>query len=77
MLFLRQQSEAHDFETALLECGRYGFIQIENMRGGKLQTDVLNTDLYRGFAGFYEEALTSGAALVYYPHEGTADGDAA
>ena len=60
MLFLRQQSEACDFEAALDECGRYGFTNIENMRGGKLQIGVLNTDLYRGFAGFYEEALSSG-----------------
>jgi len=77
MLFLRQQSETYDFEAALDECGRYGFTNIENMRGGKLQIDVLNTDLYRGFAGFYEEALSSGAAMVYYPHKDATDGDAA
>jgi hypothetical protein len=45
---LRQPSEAYDFQAALDECGRYGFTNIENMRGGKFQIDALNTDLYRG-----------------------------
>ncbi|OHE83769.1 MAG: hypothetical protein A2190_03680 [Lysobacterales bacterium RIFOXYA1_FULL_69_10] len=77
MLFLRQESEADDFQNAARECRRYGFIDIENLRCGKLQIDVLNTDLYRGFAGFYEEALSAGSALLYYPNKAATDGDAA
>lgn len=47
------------------------------MRYGKIQIDLLNADLYRGFARFYEEALISGAALLYCPDDATANGDAA
>ena len=39
------------------------------MRYGKLQVEVLNTDLYRGFAGFYEGALQNGSTLVFYPNK--------
>jgi hypothetical protein len=77
MLFLRQHSEANEHESALAECRKYGFSDVENMRFGMLQIDALNTDLYRGFSGFYEEALHSGSALVYYPNKESSDGDAA
>lgn len=67
MLFLRQESESPDFENAKSECRRYGFADISDMRVGKLHVEVLNTDLYRGFSGFYEEALAHGGTLVFYP----------
>ena len=69
MLFLAQDAEADDFQAAIAECQRYGFDQIENLRVGRLRVEVLNTDLYRGFAGFYEEALRSGSVVVYYPND--------
>ena len=68
MLFFRQESESNEYQAALAECGRYGFTDIENMRYGKLQIEALNTDLYRGFAGLYEEALREGSTLVFYPN---------
>lgn len=77
MLFLKQESEVDDFAAAAKECGRYDFTDLEHMCCGKLQIDVLNSDLYRGFAGFYEEALTSSSALLYYPNEATENGGAA
>jgi len=49
------------------EIGRYGFVDIHELHGGTLQADVLSADKYRGFAGFYEEALAKGSALVCYP----------
>lgn len=67
MLFLRQESESGQFESAMVESHRYGFEVIENMCYGKLVVEVLNTEPYRGFSGFYEEALASGSALVFYP----------
>ena len=76
MLFLRQESDSSEYELAMAECRRYGFIDIENVRYGKLQIDVLNTDLYRGFAGFYEGALQDGSTLVFYPNK-DASGSAA
>ena len=41
--------------------------QSTDTRRGALKVEVLTTDMYRGFAGFYEEALRTGSALVYYP----------
>ncbi len=69
MLFLRQNSDSNEYKAAVTECRRYGFTDIENMRYGKLQVEVLNTDLYRGFAGLYEEALQEGSTLLFYPNK--------
>lgn len=71
ILFLRQESDSNDVQAATSECRRYGFTEIENMQYGKLDVDVLNADLYRGFARFYESALEEGSTLVYYPNKGT------
>ena len=73
MLFLRQESDSNEYEAALAECRKYGFVGIENVRYGKLQVEVLNTDLYRGFAGFYESALREGSTLVFYPNNDAAN----
>ena len=72
MLFLRQESDSNEYDTAMAECRKYGFIEIENVRYGKLRVEVLNTDLYRGFAGFYEGALREGSTLVFYPNKDAA-----
>jgi hypothetical protein len=69
MLFLRQPEDLDAYPDAEIECRRYGFTEIQFSGCGKLQIDVLNTDAYRGFAGFYEEALSHGSALVYYPNK--------
>jgi len=68
MLFLRQDDERDAFDLAQAECARFGFDQINDLRCGRFQVDALNTDAYRRFAGFYEEALAEGSALVYYPN---------
>ncbi|MCW2066168.1 UNVERIFIED_ORG: hypothetical protein M2420_001507 [Stenotrophomonas maltophilia] len=67
MLFLLQDDERDAFDLALAECTRFGFDEIRDLRCGRLQVDVLNTDAYRGFATFYEEAMEAGSALLYYP----------
>lgn len=67
MLFLLQDEERDAFDLALAECTRFGFDEIQDLRCGRMQVDALNTDAYRGFAGFYEEALKTGSALLYYP----------
>jgi len=68
MLFLSQTEDSDEYGRADSECAKYGFTQVTFSRRGKIHVDALNTDLYRGFAGFYEEALSSGSALVYYPN---------
>lgn len=77
MLFLKQESDVGQFESAVEECRRYGFDAIEDMRYGKLRVEVLNTDLYRGFSVLYEDALADGSALVFYPNEDRSHGAAA
>ena len=69
MLFLRQEADLDAYPDAQVECERYGFSDIQFSGCGKLQIEVLNTDAYRGFSGFYEEALSSGSALLYYPNK--------
>ncbi len=68
MLFLAQSDDQRLEEIALAECSKYGFEEIEFSDFGRLKVDVLNTDQCRGFAGFHEEALDEGSALVCYPN---------
>ncbi|WP_416058268.1 hypothetical protein [Stenotrophomonas maltophilia] len=68
MLFLRQDEARDAFDLAQAECARFGFDEIRDLRCGRLQVEALSTDAYRGFAGFYEEALAEGSALLYYPN---------
>lgn len=74
MLFLRQEADLDKFESVLAECRRYGFEDIESMHYGKLSVELLNTDLYRGFSGFYDSALAEGSALLFYPNEPRSNG---
>jgi hypothetical protein len=68
MLFLSQERDESEWDLAGVECRKYGFSEVSFSRAGKLVVDALNTDTYRGFAGFYEEALEQGSALVFYPN---------
>ena len=68
LLFLSQDRSASQWDLAGAECLKYGFGEYEFSRAGKLDIDALNTDAYRGFSGFYEEALEQGSALVFYPN---------
>ena len=67
LLFLAQTDAVPVEDLARAECGKYGFPEPEFSSFGLLKVEVLNTDQYRGFAGFYEEALKNGNSLVYYP----------
>ena len=68
MLFIAQENQDLDFENAAAEALRFGFGDLQELRGNPLKVEVLNTPAYKGFAGFYEEALATGSALVYYPN---------
>lgn len=67
MLFLLQEDERDAFDLALAVCTRFGFDEIQDLRCGRMQVDALNSEAYRGFSVFYEEALEAGSALLYYP----------
>lgn len=68
MLFLAQPTDEQLSEAALAECVKYGFTEFEFSGYGPLQVEVLNTPQFKGFAGYYEEALREGSALVFYPN---------
>ncbi|RZF93523.1 hypothetical protein LY624_09870 [Pseudoalteromonas sp. N1230-9] len=61
MLFQLQDDNELDFEAASLETVRFGFEKPSNLRGNPLKLEVLNTDSFKGFAGFYHEAIESGS----------------
>ena len=67
MLFLRQESATTEFLNAENEAKKFGFSSITNLAGNQLQIYVLNTEAYKGFTGYYNEALKEGSSLVYYP----------
>ena len=69
MLFLFQERDESDIELATNECKKYGFDIISINHGGPLNLEALNTDAYRGFSGFYEEALENGSSLVFSPNK--------
>lgn len=68
MLVLSQSTEMASEALALEECTEYGFDDVKFSGYGVLQIHVLNTDQYRGFSGFYEEALGQGCSLLNYPN---------
>lgn len=68
LLFLAQDSEHPDFEFATTECLKFGFANLNNLKGKVLKIDVLKTESFRGFTGFYDEALKEGSSIVYYPN---------
>ncbi|MCC4833133.1 hypothetical protein LMH66_10875 [Shewanella sp. 10N.7] len=68
MLFLKQENDDLNFEIAASEIGKFGFGDLSNLKGNPLKVEVLNTESFKGFTGFYEEALDSGSSLVVYPN---------
>ena len=68
MLFLHQKEAELNFDFAIAEINKFGFDQLVNLRGNLLKVEVLNTDSFKGFVGFYEEALEKGSSIIYYPN---------
>ena len=68
LLFLYQKLDEANYSEATLEIDKYGFINVENLKGNSLKVQTLNTPTYRGFSGFYEGAIKDGSVLVYYPN---------
>ncbi len=68
MLFISQNTSEPEFINAEIECKRYGFSEIENLQGNHLKVEVLNSEKFKNFAPYYEEALKEGSSLVFYPN---------
>jgi hypothetical protein len=66
IMFLRQSSDGLNFPVALEEAKRFGFSVVEFTKGGLIQPESLNS--MPGFSVFYEEALSIGHSLVWYPN---------
>ena len=67
MLFLRQESASLDFDVAQEEIRRFGFEDIQSLRGNALKVESMNEPKMAVFSKYYEEALESGSSLVWYP----------
>jgi hypothetical protein len=73
LLFLRQEMESVSFSAALAEAERFGFGTVSVLGGNQLSVESLNSPDFQGFTKHYEEALSQGSSLVWYPsHEGEA-----
>ncbi|WP_045856761.1 hypothetical protein [Teredinibacter purpureus] len=68
LIFIAQESAEIDTLSARNEIGRFGFVDLESVDGKRMSVESLNTQMYQGFSGFYEEALREGSSLVYYPN---------
>jgi hypothetical protein len=66
ILFIRQSGEELNFSAALEEAKRFGFSVVEFSKVGLIQPEALNS--MPGFGVFYEEALSTGHSLVWYPN---------
>ena len=68
LLFLAQDVERPDYDRAKTECEKYGFEEVVFSGHEKLQSEFLNSDAFRGLAGFYEEAMEKGSSIAFYPN---------
>jgi hypothetical protein len=66
IIFLRQASPELAFSVATDEATRFGFSAVIFTRGGLIEPESLNSS--HGFSMFYEEALSVGRSLVWYPN---------
>lgn len=68
MLFLKQENDELNFDFATSEISKFGFSDLVDLKANAIRVEVLNTDGFKRFAPFYEEALEEGSSLVYYPN---------
>jgi hypothetical protein len=66
MLFLTQAVQDELWDPAILECARYGFVDISPDGFGVMIPAVLDETDYKGFRVNYDEALALGSSLIYY-----------
>jgi hypothetical protein len=68
LLFLRQTTAESSMEKAEQESVKYGFSRVTVKKSNLLSVEAMNTDAYKGFSGHYEEALSEGSSIVWYPN---------
>ena len=66
LLFLREEELSSSLAES--EALKFGFGKITIKKSDVLSVEVMNTDSYKGFSGFYEEALSEGSSIVWYPN---------
>jgi len=65
LLFLRQADPTLSYSDASAEAARFGFAPVNVLNGKQLDVESLNS--MSGFTKHYEEALSQGSSLVWYP----------
>lgn len=66
LLFLYQETLEVSMALAESESAKFGFTSIKIDNGKQLSVESLNTDEYRKFTDYYEEAMEEGSALAWY-----------
>ena len=67
ILFLAQEGEESQRETAIRELERFGFTELELGEGRPIAVEVLNEPQMQAFQKHYEGALSEGSSVVWYP----------
>lgn len=67
ILFLAQAEREADRAVAIAQARRFGFSDLELGIGKPLDVEALNVPQMRGFQKHYEDALSEGVSLVWYP----------
>jgi len=68
MLFLAQVESKSSEAVATTELSRFGFKETQLSPGRPIAVETLNAPDMRTFQKNYEEALTNGASVVWYPN---------
>jgi hypothetical protein len=67
MLFLSQNQSSASEAAATCELARFGFSEISLKPGKPITVEALNAPNMHAFHKHYEEALTAGSSVVWYP----------
>jgi hypothetical protein len=66
LLVLRQVDGTVSYSAATTEAVRFGFTTVTVLNGRPLDVEALNSMV--GFTKHYEEALSEGSSLLWYPN---------
>ena len=66
LLFLRED----ELSSSVVEneALKFGFGEITIKNSNPLSVEAMNADPYKKFSGFYEEALSEGSSIMWYPN---------
>jgi len=68
MLFLSQDHASASEAAATSELARFGFSEVSLKQGKPITVEALNAPNMQAFHKHYEEALSAGSSVVWYPN---------